>query len=173
MANASASGAQCAPPAVPTGTRLFPAYESGSKDYVPLKPPEGVAYLMLLSIRKLEQRCDEELSRYCTLPELVQGVQGSKQAMNGSIIGLNVDPACDTHYSYAMAKVMGGWRLTIEPRQSGLGGFLDDEGAPPGTGIYYNPSGAASKTSHKLNGNGWGVGAHAQGADFERTESGS
>jgi OmpA-OmpF porin, OOP family len=170
---ASASAGHCAPPVVPTGTRLFPAYTSGSKDYVKLKSPEQVAYLMLLSIRSLEKRCNDELNRACTLPELVRGVQGSKTAFNGPTIGLTANPACDANYSYAVEKVTGGWgwRLTIEPRSAGLGGFLEDEGEPPGTGIYYNPSGAATKHSHKLNGNGWGVGAHAQGGDFERGRS--
>lgn len=163
-----ASAAQCIPPTVPTGTKLFPSYTSGSKNYVDLKPPERVAYLMLLSIRKLEQRCNDELDHYCTLPELVKGVQGSKQAFNGPLIALTVNPACDIHYRYDVKLMAGGWQLTIEPLSTGLGGFLDDETEPPGMGIYYNPSGIATKHSRKLNGNGWGVGPHAQGGDFER-----
>jgi OmpA-OmpF porin, OOP family len=164
--NASASGA---PLSIPEGTRLFPAYSSGSKNYLKLKPGEQVAYLLLLSIRSLEKRCNDELNRTCSLVELVKGVKGSEKAFNGPIIGLTVNPARDPSYRYTISKAEGGYQFTAEPRRSGLGGFLDDEGIMGG--IYFSPNGAATKNSQRLKGNGWGVGPHAQGGDFERGRS--
>lgn len=146
--------------AFPKGTQLQASY--ANNEAPKWKPEEQVAYLLVYSIHSLEKRCHEDLGRYCTLAELVKGVPGK----DGRVIGLTVDPARDVNYSYAVTDVAGDYKTTATPKKPGLGGFLDDTGTMGG--IYYDPSGPATRKSRELTGNGWGVGPHGEGGSYAR-----
>jgi hypothetical protein len=143
----------------PKGTQIQAAYSGDA--YIKLKPEEQVAYLMMWSIHQLENRCHDELDRFCKLDELVRGVPGKHKR----IIGLKVDPARDANYRYSV-DVTSDYKTSVEPRHAGIGGFLDDQGSMGG--IYFNPDGAATRQSKELQSNGWGVGPGGEGGDYQR-----
>ena len=100
------------------------------------KPEEQAAIQVMCGIAVLEAfACQMELNRWCSMDELVKGVNGDKsKAFEG-------DPRRDPNYDYRVNTGGGGIQISAVPKKAGLAGFFNQ-----GEGTQYNLNGAAGKS---------------------------
>jgi len=111
----------------------------GDDTPVTLKPAEKVAFLFVYGIWGLEGNCfdsDMGVGRLCTLAELVNGVK----TKGGETLGLKVDPAQDTNYSYDVILIGGDCLIRAIPRSAGLAAFAMVGTARRSSGNFYYSS---------------------------------
>ena len=101
------------------------------------KPEEEAALAMVcaLSLRQ-NLGCRLDLSRACTMDELVKGREGKR--------GLARDPRNDPNYTYRMDARGDEVHVSAVPNAAGLTGFLSAKD------MHYNPGGAASTGDRKV-----------------------
>ncbi len=152
---ASGAGAPAATAgiAVPQGNQLEIKWKGGSP--LKLKPPEEVAFIVLVSIDNLQDQCQLFFQKFCTLPELVKGMKTSQ-----GVIGLSVNPAQDKNYHYAVGISGKEFAISARPARPGVGGWLWIQ-HEFGHDLYFNPQGTATGKNKK-------VGNYSLNADFTR-----
>jgi hypothetical protein len=111
-----------------------------------LQAEERRAQEYVVAISELENRdCKPNLKRYCSLDELVQGVEVEP----GRIVGFRagMEPSSDPNYEYRIALRDASYEVSATPRRPGLGGLMHD-----GYTTHYNPKGSATKEDPFLTG---------------------
>ncbi len=104
-----------------------------------LRPEEQTAHQYVVAISSLENdECKRHLKRYCSLEELMGGIEVEPGRTAGFRPGR--EPATDRNYEYRLDLREDGYSVSAEPRRAGLGGLFHD-----GFIGHYNPEGPASK----------------------------
>ena len=99
------------------------------------RPEEQAALQVMCGIALLESlTCQLELKRWCSMDELVNGINGDKSK------AFERDPRGDPNYDYRVDLRGGDISISAVPRKPGLAGFFN-----PGDGDHYNTAGAAGK----------------------------
>jgi len=136
-----AQEANQSPISVPEGTKVATLKYGEDEAQLTLKPAEQVAFLFVYGLWGLEGKCfdgDIGVGRVCTLDELVKGIK----TKNGETLGLKIDPAQDTNYTYDIIPIGGDCVIRAIPRSPGLGAFAMVGTLRRSSGnFYYNPKG--------------------------------
>src|SRR5262249_50614158 len=111
-------------------------------------PEEQAAARVVCGIALMESRhCAAPLSRYCSLEELVKGIDGNRA------IAFKPDPRSDLNYQYRIDVRGTTIAIAADARRPGLAGFFSE-----GKDIRYNVRGSAGKADTLVKG-----GANCQG----------
>jgi hypothetical protein len=145
------------PVALPDDARIAPIKYGDMDTAVTLNPAEQVAFLMVSSIWRLEERCydkDSGVGRTVALGELVKGTK----LKDGETAALSVNPARDSNYTYDVILVGDFCLVKAIPRNPAWGGAFALIGTPKGFGntCYYNPKGQDLARALKVTEMGYG-----------------
>jgi Domain of unknown function (DUF4124) len=103
------------------------------------RPEEELAAGVVCRIALMEGRhCATPLNRYCSLDELVKGVEGNRA------IAFK-DPRTDSNYQYRVDIRGNTVAISADARKPGLAGFFSE-----GDEIRYNTRGSAGKTDKRV-----------------------
>jgi hypothetical protein len=142
---------------MPSGTRISISRWDDLSD-AKLNPQESVALLFLMSMQRIEFYCNSDLHRYCTIEEMVKGVE---RGQGKKTVGLARDPADDGNYTYTIKTSGKAYQIAAIPKHAGIGGWLADIAGPMEDGEYhFNPSGPASTKDKKPFGHAFGIEGH-------------
>jgi Domain of unknown function (DUF4124) len=135
-------------PAAPRTSVGAPGAEKAELSGGRFHPEEEAAASIVCGIALMEGRhCASPLNRYCSLDELVKGVDGNRA------IAFKKDPRTDPNYLYRVDIRGTDIAISADARKPGLAGFFSE-----GDGIRYNARGSAGKTDKPVRG-----GANCQG----------
>jgi hypothetical protein len=119
-----------------------PAAERAALSGGRFHPEEEAAAGVVCGIALMQGRhCASPLNRYCSLDELVKGVDGNRA------IALKQDPRTDPNYKYRVDIRGSAFGISADARKPGLAGFFSE-----GDGIRYNARGSAGKTDKSVRG---------------------